>query len=136
MPEALNELQRLSKEMHAKATVTIEDGFVRVSFKANGRRAEVVNDESRYTNYPASNADEIVAELLKRLGYAGARLQTNGEFIRLVRQRPAKLALLTALLAQIRDIRRDVFIAVEEIEPRLASPRSSLNPYFMQGSDE
>lgn len=122
MSEALYELQRLS--MNGKATIVIEDGYARVSFKAPGRPAEVVNA------HDSSSVESVVAELLKRLGYAG--LHTTTEFIRLVKQRPAKLAALKSLLAQIRDIKRDVFITIEEVEPRLASPRSSLNPQFME----
>jgi hypothetical protein len=127
----INELQRLSREMNAKVTLVIEDGYARVSFKAKGHSTEAVTDGPLFGS--ATPVDQVVTNLLNRLG---VKVHTQTEFIRLVRQRPAKLALLKSLLAQIRDIRRDVFIAVEDIEPVLASPRSSLNPQFMEGGDE
>ena len=105
----LNDLQRLSTEMDAKVTLVIENGYARVKFTAKNR-AEGITDDPAFGS--ATAVDTIVAQLLTRLGVP---TYTNDEFIRLVKQRPAKLALLKSLLAQIRDVKRDVFIAVEEI---------------------
>ena len=121
----LNELQRLATEMDAKVTLVIEDGYARVKFKAKDR-VEAISDGPAFGS--ATSVDVVVAQLLTRLGVP---THTNAEFIRLVKQRPAQLAALKALLAQIREIKREVFIPIEEVEPRLASPRSSLNPAFM-----
>src|SRR5688572_22253982 len=118
MSDVLNELQRLTTEMNAKATIVIEGGLTSVKFKAPGRRVEVVTDEARVTGYPASAPNTLIDELFKRLGWSGVRLQTHAEFIRLVRQRPTKLALLQSLLLQIRELKREIFTPIEEIEPR------------------
>ena len=125
MTESLDELRRLTTVMDAKLTLTIEDGCSRVCFKAAGRSAEVVKDSSLHLT---------LDELLKRLDYSGAPVQqpTNAEFMRRLKQRPAKLARLHALLTEIRELKRDVLMPIEELEPVLASPRSSLNPQFME----
>lgn len=135
MTERLNELQRLSATLDAKVTIVMEGGVTSVKFKAPGQRAEVVTDDARVTGYPASTPETLIDALLTRLGWAGVPLRTNDEFMRLVRKRPAKLALLQSLLDQIRELKREVLTPIEEIEPRLASPRSSLNPQFMEGSE-
>jgi hypothetical protein len=122
----LNELQRLATEMDAKVTLVIEGGYTRVKFAAKNR-VEGISDDPAFGS--ATNADTIVAQLLTQLGVP---TYTNEEFLRLVRQRPAQLARLKALFAQIRDVKREVFLPVGDVEPRLASPRSSLNPQFME----
>lgn len=129
--QMLNDLQRLSAATHAKVNLVIEDGYACVRVKAPGRSAEVIHDRPAFG--AATPIDTIVAQLLTRFGFEP---RSQSEFIRLVKQRPAKLARLKALLSEIRELKREVFMPIEQVEPCLASPRSSLNPQFMEAEHE
>jgi hypothetical protein len=131
MADVLIELQQLSAAMHAKATIVIDDGYACVRFKRPRQCEEIIHDRPAFGS--ATRVDVVVAQLLKALGTPWL---TNGEFIQRLRERPAAFARVQALLAEFREIKRDVLAPVEDIEPRLASPRSSLNPYFMEAEGE
>ena len=101
----LNDLQRLSAATHAKVTVTISDGYACVCVKEPGGRIEVIHDRPAFGS--PTTLDTIVAQILTRFSI---ETHTQAEFIRLVKQRPAKLARLHALLTEIRELKRDVLM--------------------------
>ena len=123
----LNDLQRISATTGAKVTLTITKGYACLCVKEPGSQTEVIHDHPGFGS--ATALETIAARMLARFGI---ETYPQAEFIRLIKQRPAKLARLHALLAEIRELKRDVFAPIEELEPVLASPRSSLNPQFME----
>jgi hypothetical protein len=135
MSEELRELQRLSIDMDARVTIVMDHGVTRAAFKRPGHRAEIVHDENEGSRFPLFHSDDILRELLKRLGYHHhASVQTNEVFLQ--RLTPAQRTRLRDLLAQIKALKRDVFAPIDEIEPRLASPRSSLDRRFFDATHD
>jgi len=132
MSIALDELVKLTRQEDARLTITVDRGIVAlVAFKRPRRAAERVVDHAD-ARYPAHSVEGMLNILLQRLGYAGVPTTAN----LVERMTPRQRQRCRDLLAQIGKLKREVLTPIEEFEPCLASPRSSLNPRFMAPAHE
>ena len=128
MSARLRELERLVKQYDATARIDICPEYVSVTFKSAGRHAETVTDRVHMHGPHASmrySTEEVLAELLRRLGYAELHVTTA---MIIAKMTDAQRARCQVLLREVQAIKREALDGAASEEPRLASPRSSLHP--------
>lgn len=114
--------------------VSNREQFCRASFKQYGEREIVVAD--LHTN-SADDVDCVLRELVRRVerqtDLLADKEDERFEFVKNLT--PDQRIRLGAILAQLRAFKAEVLSGVSPaaLEPYLDSPRSSLNPQFLQG---
>ena len=120
---AISEIERLAKARGARFTLDIDyrSGVpsIRVMWKAPGRRAERVSDFGA-----ATSSERVLDVLVTRLGFA--RLPTTDSILEQMTDAQMQRAL--ELVTELRLIKLEALRRIEDVEPFLASPRSSLHP--------
>jgi len=125
----LEELERLSRELSAKLTIIIDSGVPSAAWKVPGNRLERISSFR-----DSENVNEVLHALLERLD---VRLERPR--IRLLeRMSPAQKRRAAVICAEFAELKREVLnpTPIEVSEPRLASPRSSLNPAHFDATFE
>jgi hypothetical protein len=120
----LLELERLTRSESAKLTIIIDRGVPCVRWsRGRGRHAEIITEHFKGSIAP------LLTLLLERLGWQGV---PTTELI-FERMTPPQRIRAGRLFTQWRALKAVVLRpeTIEQLEPRLASPRSSLNPQFM-----
>lgn len=123
----LSQLETLAHTYSAKLTVVIEGGNCSADWKIPGNRLERV---SAYR--PVDGVNTVLRGLLERLGRYRS-VPTHASLLE--RMTPAQKVRLTKLLAELKELKREVLnpTPIHVLEPHLASPRSSLNPEHFNG---
>lgn len=126
----LEELASLSFNHSAKVTLVIDCGVASVAFKMPGNRTERVE-----AYRPTEHVNSVLQTLLERLGRF--RDVPTSVVLR-ERMTPAQKSRLSKLLADLKALKREVLnpTPIDVVEPRLASPRSSLDPAHFDSSFE
>ena len=114
----LHELERLTRIRQAVLRITIDQGVTTAAFKERGSRAEIV------CAHDLTPPDEILGVLLYRLGHYHDLPTTEDDVARMTDRQREKCR---ALLLEIKAIRDEARTQIAEVEPVLASPRSSLD---------
>jgi hypothetical protein len=127
----LAELERLSRDLSGKLTIIIDCGIPSAAWKLPGNRAERV---SAFQDQEGG-IESVLHELLERLGRYRDVPTTR---MLLHRMTPGQKLRMSRIYAEYVELKREVLnpTPIEVIEPRLASPRSSLNPAHFDATFE
>ena len=126
----LEELERLSRDLSGKLTIIIDCGIPSAAWKLPGNRAERVS-----AFQDGDGIQAVLHELLERLGRFREVPTTR---MLLHRMTPGQKLRMSRIYAEYVALKREVLhpTPIEVIEPRLASPRSSLNPAHFDATFE
>lgn len=120
---AISEIERLARQLGARFTLEIDYSTqvpsMRAMWKAPRQRAERVNDYG-----PTATSERVLDVLVTRLGFA--RLPTTESI--LSHMTDAQVERARELVTELRLIKMEALRRIEDVEPFLASPRSSLHP--------
>lgn len=132
----LDELMRLVSERAAIFKLTVTSNYCKASFKRPGAHAEIAVDSS------PNALHDVLRDLLRRLGVYHD-LPTIENLIE--KMTPPQRARMERLVAEHQQLKREIVdehervaraSRVENVEPVLASPRSSLNPQLFDATFE
>lgn len=123
----LERLESLSRDQSATLTIIIDSGVPSVSWKLPGNRVERVDRDRE-------NVNELLHAMLERLDVRLERPPVN----LIERMTPGQKVRMSRIYAEYVALKREVLnpTPIEVIEPRLASPRSSLNPAHFDATFE
>ncbi len=122
----IGQLEFVARQTSAKVTISLDCSVspYQCDVRFNGTACPRGNKHEAVTTYGADALNDALGELLTRLGVM-RKLPTPENVVE--RATPAQRDRLLALCRELREL-KDMILHPSRIEPRLQSPRSSLNP--------